>query len=576
MPPSPGPDIAPTAPTPVAALRQLASRGAGPPLLVTFSAAPAAELRPEAFGAGSAFNLVMRGEPLRVLQAFGAAPGAAPAPMSFAALQARIFGTAAKERLLARFVDAGTPARFLAARRGLLRRCAGLLLEAEAVAAADALAELGFQPVAEAGPGWVLLAPAGEPSQRPAAMAEPAAVPAPIPDHRIDRLVILDPCLEGARGHYLPLALAYTRGAQALGAEVAWACHARFDGEGLPPGVALRRCFARSFFDLGPRDPRPRDLGPELAPALRETLEALGGPGTHALAHSADPGLLRAALLVAQAMPALPAALHLCIPNHPWQMPFAAEGADPMEVLAALARTPQHGRSIFLWAETRTVAGELGRRLGLPVPVLRLPAPAWADGRAEPPAGERLALAFLGEARLGKGFLDLPELAAALEAAPGLAARVELRVHALPPHDGFTRRHRAALDRLAGLGCVTLREGRLDDAGYRAFVGAADAVLLPYDPRHYNGRGTGILCDALAAGRAVVARAGATMAEHAEEGVVLLYRTPAEFVARVAELAASRAGISAAAMQAAPRFIGRRNAVAVVASLRDRLAFAPG
>jgi hypothetical protein len=556
-------------------LTGLVARQSQAPLLVTFSRRPVPGLLAQVFGPGSAFNLVLAGQegPLRFGQAFAQRePSADPAEIPLGSLQPRLFGPAAREGapVIARFVDPATLTRLLDERGGFLRRCAAVIVQigAEEARGAALRALAGAGHTAQAGLAlgsgqslWVA---------SPEALAYPASI-LPAGEGRLERLVLLDPCLDGQRGHYLPLARALTAGAQALGAEVAWACHAGLDATLAPAEVLLRPCFARSFFDLPQAEVAGTDLGPEFAPPLAALMEEFAGPGTHMLAHSCDPGMLRAALQRAEAREELPVTLHLCLPNHPWRMPGRAAGIEASRALQRLAATPAWNRQLFLWTETRTLAAQIGQRLGQPVPALPLPAPAWAVGAPLPPAGAApLCLAFLGEARLDKGFLDLPELAEALD---GLAG-VRLLIHVLAPPHGFTAEHDAALARLAARPDVTLVPEALDETRYRAMLDAADGVLLPYHPQHYAGRGTGILCDAIAAGRMVVARAGPTMDEHASEGVVLTYDGPAGFRAVVRRILMEREALTARALREAARFRGRRSPAAVVAGLRWRAVLA--
>lgn len=555
-------------------LTGLVARGRAAPLLVTFSRKPVPGLMAQVFGPGSACNLVLgagagaRRFEQALVQTDPATP---PTEAALAALEQRVFGPGGGAPTIARFVDRGTLKWMLRERAEFLRGCAGVVVqigEAEALAEALALLAAAGHSAAESFPlerggAIVVASPApvpGEGDVRPALL------------ERLERLVILDPCLDGGRGHYLALARALTLGAQALGAEVVWACHSGFSGEGALPGVILRRCFPRSFFDVAPSEMPMTDLGPDFAPVLGALMAEFAGAGTHVLAHSCDPGLLRAALSVAEAHTQLPASLHLCLPNHPWRMPGRAAGTEASRALALLTETPAWNNSLFLWTETRTLAAGIGQRLGCTLPVLNLPAPAWAEAHPLPPTGLSpqgpLRLAFLGEARPDKGFLDLPACAEALSTQPG----IELLVHAVPPSHGFTQAHEAALARLARTRGVRLLHGPLDEADYRACLAEVDGLLLPYLPQAYAGRGSGIVCDAIAAGRIVVARAGPTMGELSEEGVVLLFDALPDLARVAARLVQEREALSRRALAEAHPFRARRQAQIALMGLVQRRA----
>lgn len=573
-------------PAAIGHLSGIVARSAAPPLLVTFSRAPVPGLMAQAFGPDTAFNLVVADQsgPLRFARAFTQSdPATPPSEIALAAAETRIFGPPAPATdpprpglsgppIIARFVEPNTLTRMEAARPGFLRGCAAIVVQIAAQRPREAALELvrglGFTAVAhfDIRDGMVICVATAQALPDLEATAPAATWP-------IHRLVIIDPCLDGRRGHYLPLARAFTAGAEALGADIVWACHRDFTGKGVPPGVTVRPCFPRSFFDIPPEALATTDLGPEMAPVIADLLAAFREPGTHFLAHSADPALLRAILILTEGGVDLPAPVHLSLPNHPWRMPGRAAGIEASRALVRLTASGAWNRTLFMWTETRTLSAQIGLRLGQTIPALPLPVPCWAAAApaAPPPpdAGDALRIAYVGEARVEKGFLDLPELAAAVARLPG----VTLAIHVLPPPHGFTTDHDAVLDNLAASPVTELHAAPLDEAGYRAFIAAAHAVLLPYNPAHYAGRGSGILCDAIVSGRAVIARHGPTMAEHAAEGVVLTYADPDGFAAAVMRLRAERGALMDRARADGARFRGQRHAAAVVAALSHRVAW---
>lgn len=445
--------------------------------------------------------------------------------------------------------------------------------------------------------------PATHAPARSARVAHPTGAAAIEPAPPMRRLVIVDPCLEPGRGHFLPLAHCITAAAQDLGVAVAWATSVRVPADVAPAGVLLRPCFPRSYFDVAHEEQWSLDIGPEIAAHWRGVAAELGGPGVHFLVHSADPALIRAALAITTGGAAVAdgSVFHLAMPNHPWRMPGRAAGMEASLALGRLARAPERGRTLFLWTETERLARDLGRRHGILLPTLPLPVPPWthrADGAGTAPEAERaghgagqpedpataaaaigtpsrpLAVAFLGEARLEKGFLDLPALATALSQMPRVARRVRLDIHVAPPHLGFLPEHAAAIAALRRFPFVALHHQPLDDADYRRFMAAAAVVLLPYDPEQYSGRGSGIVTEAIACGRIVAARASATFAEAAGSGVVRLYETPAEFAATIAAILENLSELTIAAAERARPFRLRRDPHAYVQRLEQRVAFA--
>ncbi|HVC94400.1 MAG TPA: glycosyltransferase [Pirellulales bacterium] len=172
------------------------------------------------------------------------------------------------------------------------------------------------------------------------------------------------------------------------------------------------------------------------------------------------------------------------------------------------------GGRVACWTDTNELADQydsLGPlRFGtLPIPV--------GDGfrpQSTDPAKKPLRIVFLGDARAEKGFQHLPRLLDQVWDDLVVPGRAQFVLQACPP-----RRTEPQVEPvLAELARrprpqVTLLHGPLTSAEYQRQLTQADVVLVPYEPRAYVARSSGILAEALAAGIPAIVPDGTWMAE---------------------------------------------------------------
>lgn len=162
---------------------------------------------------------------------------------------------------------------------------------------------------------------------------------------------------------------------------------------------------------------------------------------------------------------------------------------------------PLIGKTLFFGAENAAIAGLYRAAYGVEAALLPVPFGGAEKARQVP---ARPCFAFFGYSKADKGFHLLPE-AIAICRARGLDADFLVQIQ----HGGWEASTVAAEKALRALDGVRLIEGVLDEAAYAAAAHEADAMLLPYDPTLFGLRGSGIFTQATAAGRPVVASAGA-------------------------------------------------------------------
>lgn len=235
-----------------------------------------------------------------------------------------------------------------------------------------------------------------------------------------------------------------------------------------------------------------------------------------------------------------------------------------------------YGKALRLWAGTPgnrvalvTDNPELGavyeRLAGLPV--RDLPIPIRHPGipprlPAEPGLG--LHFAFLGEARLEKGFhVLMGALTRGASAMPNV--RFTVQACRAPELADFIQSCRRLLPDVR----FVLED--LPEQGYLDLLSSADAVLVPYDPEEYELRTSHVLLEALGAGKPVLTTRGtwveAEMARFGQVGVVADAFTPEAVQDGLGRLVAGWRGYAAAAFAAAPVCRDRHNARSFVTAM---------
>ena len=226
------------------------------------------------------------------------------------------------------------------------------------------------------------------------------------------------------------------------------------------------------------------------------------------------------------------------------------------------------GRTLFFTVENEAIARLYHRKFRIDVDIL--PAPFGDVTPAAPVAGKP-TFGFFGYSKCEKGFHLLP-WAIEICRAQDLAANFTIQVQ----HHGWEPATVAAEAHLRRLPQVRLIEGVLSEEDYIAETARIDAMLLPYDPYMFGLRGSGIFTQSVAAGRPIVASAGAFAATCIARGEVegeVFSPYDAEALADAITRLSSRlpaSHVRAAAL--AKSFARRHSADAYVDVLLSRLA----
>ena len=370
------------------------------------------------------------------------------------------------------------------------------------------------------------------------------------------RLILVDPCLDGAGSHPWQYAVAVLGAARRRGFACELVCRstARLPADAAAdwrvwpvlrfPGNSKLTAFAE--LDRLKADGRPRWQPPwngwsrnrqrrarvaafaaDIAPAITALV-----PGDRVLVATASE---LDALGLAQAIHATrpPAGVGWHLQFHgPVLAPHPAISTGPDGRISRVSQLLDEAirlaapHRLHFHTPTEELAAEWSLVGAAPVSVLPYPIDLPADPDAapllRPAAGRRLRIAILGDARSEKNSQIAPALIDEIAAHPALYNRLHFAIqtnpgfhpHSRRPADVAVRQAIEAIETLAHRApeLVEPLAGPLTSAAYHHQLVTADALLLPYDQRRYRHRCSAVLLEALAAGKVGIVTGGGWMA----------------------------------------------------------------
>ncbi|OEO29661.1 hypothetical protein VW23_001860 [Devosia insulae DS-56] len=329
-------------------------------------------------------------------------------------------------------------------------------------------------------------------------------------------------------------------------------------------GGGARRWLARRSARRVPALP---SFGRELHAGL--TAQAVRADD-HVFIHTVAISELHAVIAALEAQPELPY-IHVVL-RRDADEPFVRD--DPWGgVGAAIERaraTPQLRRKLCFYADTPQLADQYNAIIGSSeVAVLPVPHALPATPAAERPARPPLRLVYLGNARTEKGFHLLAAAMDELRETHLSTGRIQLIAQANAPQSLDQELIVNARRRLSSYSSeeVQLIDAQLSIAEFQALLFSADIVLLPYDARLYRRRSSGILVQAMVAGKPVVVPADSWLAAEAGPAVSSQFSPAVPLSAAIAEAVETFAERSAMARHGAAEARAKHSADALVAQL---------
>lgn len=330
-------------------------------------------------------------------------------------------------------------------------------------------------------------------------------------------------------------------------------------------GGGAKRLLARnSSLRKAPALP---SFGRELHAGL--TAQAVGADD-HVLVHTVAISELHAMVEALEGQSVLPH-VHVVL-RRDADEPFVRD--DPWGgVRAAIHRaraTPELRRKIRFYSDTQQLADQYNDIIGdsdvavLPVPHA-LPHSPVPERTAQPP----LRLVYLGNARTEKGFHLLAAAMDELRDTHLRSGRIRLIAQANSPSSLDQELILSARRRLSSYTDeqVQLVDAQLSIADFQDLLFSADIVLLPYDAQLYRRRSSGILVQAMVAGKPVVVPADSWLASEAGPAVSTQFSPSVPLSAAIAEAVETFAERSAMAQRGAAQARVKHSAEALVTQL---------
>lgn len=390
------------------------------------------------------------------------------------------------------------------------------------------------------------------------------------------RLFIADPSLKDIRGHHYMLTNVASQSAQQAGFDVCWLSAKDFSGGLEQNNATVAPTFSASMYAnyMGQRENSQnmiarivRRIFKRNSPPLRKDAVSLSealfddlmaaidlhaiGPQDRILLHTADGAsyIAIARLFETRGKDKTPI-VHIATPYDPVGVMPNRDSAD--DVLVAIHKLRNLGaleEKCFLYGENKYLASHLSTLWSVVVRPLDIPAqPPKEDDVAAARAYRRDALgvkddeiviATLGSARLEKGFQHFPDIIAQTFArAPD--AKIRFALHASPQIIG---RHPIIADTINKLNAmnqtsVQLLLEPLSQDDYLRLLHASDIIMLPYGETEYRVRGSGIVAEAVAAGKILIATANSYPGNVALEYGGEVGSAPSEFADAIVKVVA--------------------------------------
>ena len=171
---------------------------------------------------------------------------------------------------------------------------------------------------------------------------------------------------------------------------------------------------------------------------------------------------------------------------------------------------PEHKQRIVLTCETQSLAQTYQHLLGIAPLVMPVPLDTADTPRAVARSPQAPTVTYVGYAKREKGTHLLPDIVTAVR---GRCPQVRFEIQLMAHNDELIDTVRAGLAAHADV--VTIVEGPLSRADYRDLVCRGSLILMPYDSRTYQDRGSGVYTDARSFGVPVIAPAGTAIASDA-------------------------------------------------------------
>ena len=368
-----------------------------------------------------------------------------------------------------------------------------------------------------------------------------------------NKFLIIDQTLKNAHGHHLEYSISVAEAAAKRNCKVIVGVHKDFDEEVAPKGMDFVPVFS-GMWDLNPA------FVEELAALMRKVdLRSCDHVFIHTIGmKDAIPLLENLTSRISGELLSGPVH-HILFRRDPRE--YSQELTQKLaQLLREFSESPALSEAVKFYTDTEelTVLHEAlspARFTTVPIPIRHELVVRRQKARAGK-AKEPLIVGYLGDARPEKGFQYLPDLVASLWFSHVETRQIKFRFQSNFNLPGGEPGMVGAVNRLHQFPSskVELIEGPFEPSYYYELLADTDIVLVLQDPQRYEARSSGILNEAMLAGKPVIVPAGSWMSNQVSERHARIFEAPSELADAVASAVTSYDELSRGALEAAARW----------------------
>jgi hypothetical protein len=245
------------------------------------------------------------------------------------------------------------------------------------------------------------------------------------------------------------------------------------------------------------------------------------------------------------------------------------------DVLDAFARSGFFNNRVKFYVDTADLQKQYQAVRGLQCALLPIPPGHEPSSRARQDKSGVINVTYLGDARAEKGFQHLADVVwtTFVEIPEGVRFTIQANLNA-PNADKAIDKARTALSRYPK-NQVDLRTQALDKEEYSLLLAESDIVLLPYSKFDYRNRSSGILVEAIAAGKVVVIPSATSLESMSAGHAAVVYDQEEDIGRAVVKAAKNFAALSGKAKETAAAFRAFHSAENAFRIIEDRFTDEP-
>jgi len=192
--------------------------------------------------------------------------------------------------------------------------------------------------------------------------------------------------------------------------------------------------------------------------------------------------------------------------NAPWM----TGGYPYSSIIAKLKGLGQVKSKIYLYTETSRHAENLKKNdLGIRVDVCSFPIVADDDRKEEILVEDKIKIGLVGGGRRDKGFSSMYEIIKTFQDLYKGSSEIEFVMQYPREMDKLENDTR----KIESLEMTKMLNNRLSQKEYEDYINQSDIMIFPYNKDTYTSRGSGIVCQAVAAGKPIVVTKSTALAE---------------------------------------------------------------